>query len=80
MIPTRSPRLGRPGSDHLLLFGARLAADEIERIGVEHIGIDRQHAVRIAGVNFQRGVRQQLRLQLSGILVRYDLVVVTVRS
>ncbi|CAG9194520.1 hypothetical protein BGLA2_1110064 [Burkholderia gladioli] len=53
--------------------------DEGEQVGVEHIGINRQHAVREAGVGFQRAVLQQLDGLQRGVGDRHDLVVLAVQ-
>ena len=63
------------------LTGARLktlAADEGQKVRVDHVGVDREHAMRVARVDLQRPALEKLDREQSRVLVRNDLVVVPV--
>ncbi|CCV10192.1 hypothetical protein MESS4_120313 [Mesorhizobium sp. STM 4661] len=58
---------------------ATSVGDELQKVGVQHVSIYRQHAMRETRIGLQRAVRQQLdRLQSRGG-DRNDLVVLTVQ-
>ncbi len=56
------------------------AFDEYEDVRIDHLGIRGHHAVREARINLERAMLKQLGLQYRGVVVRYDLVIVTLHD
>jgi len=56
-----------------------LGSDECQEIRIDHVGIRGHHAVREAGVDLERAMLEQLRLQERSVLVR-DVVMISPRS
>jgi hypothetical protein len=54
----------------------RLAADESPQVCVDHIGMGGHHAVRVARVDLERGVLDQLRLQQGSVFAGDNLIIV----
>src|SRR5271155_1913533 len=65
----------RKGLDTNLL--AALAFDEGQELGIDNVGMNRKHAVRVPRIDLQSRVLDQLRLKQDGVLVRYDLIVIS---
>ena len=53
-----------------------LALDEGQEIGIDNVGMNRKHAVRVPRIDLQNRVLDQLCLQQDGVLVGYDLIVI----
>src|SRR5437762_2701566 len=64
----------------LLSQRAGLALDEGEKVGIDHVGVRRAHAMRELLVDLQGALPEELRGEQRGIGDRYDLVVVAVHD
>ncbi len=54
--------------------------DEGEQVGIEDVGMDGQHAVRIARIDPERAVLHQLDAEAAGVVDRHHLVVVAMQD
>ena len=48
-----------------------------QNVGIDNIGMNRKHAVRVPRIDLESRVLDQLRLKQDGVLVRYDLIVIS---
>src|SRR5271168_53190 len=53
-----------------------LGLDKGQNVGIDNIGMNRKHAVRVPRIDLESRVLDQLRLKQDGVLVRYDLIVI----
>jgi hypothetical protein len=53
-------------------------ANESKEILVDHVGVGGEHAVREAGIDFQRATLEQFDREQRGVFVRNNLIVVPV--
>jgi hypothetical protein len=55
---------GTAGCRPFMLRSAGSRLDELEDVGIDHVGVDRERAVRVSGVYLQRAVLEQLDREL----------------
>ena len=55
-------------------------SNEGEEIRIDHLGMDSKHAVRIAGVDLQRAVLNQLDGQMARVSNRNNLIIIAVEN
>jgi hypothetical protein len=57
-------------------FSKPLGLEKGQNVGIDNIGMNRKHAVRVSWIDLESRVLDQLRLKQDGVLVRYDLIVI----